>query len=290
MKGEHMSSFDLISDIHLDFWVTPTWNKFKEKKNLDEFVRQIVPERPSPVLAIAGDIGHFNKQNYRLLKALKMHYKYILLVAGNHDYYLQSKSIRYKYAYNSINRLSEMKKLIKDLPNVVYLDGDVVAIDGVHYGGCGMWYDFQYGIQVLNSNYPKIYEHWRAVSSDALCTRGKPRETKDMFYEEKRKLARILPHSDVIITHFSPDWSVAPVDRKLSVSTSFYYFDGTPYFPLISKKIWCFGHMHRRIDYTKHGCRFINAALGYPKENDGQPKRAVQVSIPAKPASREKLS
>jgi DNA repair exonuclease SbcCD nuclease subunit len=277
-----MSSFDLISDIHLDFWVPSSWNILTRKKTLDDFIQKILPDRPSAILAIAGDIGHFNKQNYTLLKALKMHYKYILLVAGNHDYYLQSKSIRYKYAYNSLNRLIEMKKLIRDLPNVFYLDGDVVTIDGIHYGGCGMWYDFQYGIQVLNSNYPRIYEHWRVVSNDAILTRGKPRLTKDMFYEEKRKLARILPHSDVIITHFSPDWSQAPEDRKLNMSTSFYYFDGAPFFPLISKKIWCFGHIHRRMDYDKYGCRFVNAALGYPTENNRQPKRAVQVKISQK--------
>jgi predicted phosphodiesterase len=242
-----MSSFDLISDIHLDFWVTPSWNIFKEKKSLEEFIQKLLPPQSSAVLVIAGDIGHYNKQNYKLLKALKEHYTYILLVAGNHDYYMLSPSIRYKYAFNSINRLDEMKKLIKYL-----------------------------------SNYPEIYEHWKSVSNDAKLMRGKPRDTKEMFYEEKRKLARILPYSDVIITHFSPDWSRSPQVGKLSKSTSFYYFDGAPFFPLISKKIWCFGHMHRRIDYEHHGCRFINASLGYPQENEGQPARALQIRIPPK--------
>jgi predicted phosphodiesterase len=283
MKGDPMSSFDLISDIHLDFWVTPGWNIFKEKKSFDAFIRDLLPERPSATLVIAGDIGHINKQNIELLKALKSHYKYILLVAGNHDYYLQTQTIRYKYAYNSVNRLKEMKKLMKALPNVLYLDGDVVTIDGIHFGGCGMWYDFQYGIQVLNSNYPRIYEHWRSLSNDARFTRGITRETRDMFYEEKRKLIRILPHADVIITHFSPDWSQAPAGRRLNLSTSFYYFDGAPFFPLISKKIWCFGHIHKRMDYVNHGCRFINASLGYPKENGGRPKRIEQVHITQKP-------
>jgi hypothetical protein len=103
-----------------------------------------------------------------------------------------------------------------------------------------------------------------------------------MFYEEKRKLARILPYSDVIITHFSPDWSRSPQAGKLSKATSFYYFDGAPFYPSISDKIWCFGHMHRRADYMNHGCRFINASLGYPKENDGHPGRAAQIIIPLK--------
>jgi predicted phosphodiesterase len=277
-----MSSFDLISDIHLDFWVTPGWNAFKQKKSLQEFIQKILPPQPSDVLVIAGDIGHYNKQNYKLLTALKEHYVYILLVAGNHDYYMPSPSIRYKYGFNSMNRLDDMKKMIKYLPNVLFLDGDVVTIDGTQYGGCGMWYDFQYGIQILNSNYPDLYDYWKSISNDAAFTRGKPRDTREMFYEEKRKLARILPYSDVVITHFSPDWSRSPQVGKLSKATSFYYFDGAPFFPLISKKIWCFGHMHRRMDYVNHDCRFINASLGYPQENDDQPQRALQIMIPPK--------
>src|SRR5207249_4048047 len=122
---------------------------------------------------------------------------------------------------------------------------------GVRYGGCGMWYDFQYGIQILNSTYAKIFDYWLSVANDAAFTRGLPRQTRDMFYEEKRKLARILPESDVIISHFSPDWSHAPEERKLDISTSFYYFDGLPYFHSIAKKIWCFGHIHIRMDYVK---------------------------------------
>ncbi|MNP56646.1 hypothetical protein D3C76_1513890 [compost metagenome] len=37
-------------------------------------------------------MGHYNKQNYRFLEKLKEYYSYIILVTGNHDYYLISKS------------------------------------------------------------------------------------------------------------------------------------------------------------------------------------------------------
>ncbi|MBP1991417.1 metallophosphoesterase [Paenibacillus eucommiae] len=272
-----MPTFDLISDIHLDFWITTGWHIFNKKQSLQAFAASLLPERPSAVLIIAGDLGHRNKQNYKLLKELKNYYSYILLVAGNHDYYMESSSTRYSYAYDSVNRFTEMKKYAQSLSNVYMLDGDIITIDGISYGGCGMWYDFQYGIQILNSNYAKIYKHWLAVSNDAVCTRGITRATTDMFYAEKSKLLRILPHSDVIITHFSPDWSHAPLSRKLDLTTSFYYFDGAPYFPFIKNKIWCFGHLHNRMDYSLHGCRFFNAALGYPQENKGIPKKAIQI-------------
>jgi DNA repair exonuclease SbcCD nuclease subunit len=274
-----MSSFDLISDLHLDFWVKHSWNLIKVKKDLRDYIELILPTSISDTLVIAGDLGHHNKQNSLFLKALKAYYKNILLVPGNHDYYLASKSIRYQYNYDSMNRLKEMKNLTQNLPGVNYLDGEVVTINGIRYGGCGMWYDFQYGIQILNSTYAKIFDYWQTVSNDAALIRGLPRLTRDMFYEEKRKLAHILPESDVIITHFSPDWSQAPADRKLDLSTSFYYFDGLSYQQRISKKIWCFGHIHSRMDYVNHGCRFINAAVGYPNENNRMPGRAVQVKM-----------
>lgn len=273
-----MAEFDLISDIHLDFWVRMNWNWWQENKQIHEFARQLLPESVSGILVIAGDLGHYNKQNYQLLKALREYYRHILLVPGNHDYYLVNKSASYRHAYNSLNRWIEMKILASKLPSVVCLDGDTVQIGGIMFGGCGMWYDFQYGIQILNAHYNRNVEYWTANSNDAVMLKGLPRLTRQMFDEEKKKLARIMKQSDVIVTHFSPDWSHVPDRRRLDLSVGFYYFDGTPYFPHIADKIWCFGHIHERMDYKLHHCRFINAALGYPKENAMKPRRAVRVS------------
>jgi predicted MPP superfamily phosphohydrolase len=274
-----MPSFDLISDIHLDFWVKPSWNFMKMRKEMATLIHLILPEKISDVLVIAGDLGHINKQNILLLKKLQEFYKHIIIVPGNHDYYLQTKSIQYKYGYNSTKRWYEMKRHARKLPSVHALEGDMVEINGVTYGGCGMWCDYQYGIQILNVHYNKIVEYWKGRSNDAVFLKGLPRLAKDMYYEEKKKLNKIIHNSDVIITHYSPDWSHAPQERRLDLTLSFYYFDGTPFFPMIQNKIWCFGHLHRRMDYLKHNCRFVNASLGYPRENEHGPKRAVTITI-----------
>ncbi|MFX3635533.1 MAG: metallophosphoesterase [Candidatus Pristimantibacillus sp.] len=269
--------FDLISDIHLDFWVEYSRNHLKVNKRLDEFIRNIVPEKPSRTLVIAGDLGHYNKQNYMLLNKLKAHYKYILIVAGNHDYYLITKSIRNKYRYNSVDRLNEMKQMVNSLPDVVYLDGNVVQIDGIAFGGAGMWYDFEYGAQKLHKSKDEIYEHWQSYSNDSVLIAGTPRLTESMFQSEADKLSRIVEASDVIVTHISPDWAAIPEDRLNHLANSYYYFDGASYFPQIKDKIWCYGHVHRREDYINHQCRFINASLGYPDENESLPKKIMMV-------------
>ncbi|NEW06630.1 hypothetical protein GK047_11455 [Paenibacillus sp. SYP-B3998] len=261
-----MAQFDLISDIHLDFWVKETSSLWSLQRRIKKFIRQILPEACSNTLLIAGDLGHSNKQNYIFLKLLKEHYTNILIVIGNHDYYLDKATLAGKSGQDSMDRMKEMKLLASQLPGITYLDGDCVELDGVTYGGCGMWYDLQYGIQVLKSTKDHIFRHWTKVSNDFSRIQGKPRLTLDMFTKEKAKLDKIIANSQVILTHVSPDWSRVPEGRELDLATSFYYFDGAEYASQLANKTWCFGHIHQRMDYVHHQCRFINASLGYPKK------------------------
>ncbi|WP_128101508.1 metallophosphoesterase [Paenibacillus sp. DCT19] len=270
--------FDLISDIHLDFWVEYSSNHKKQNQRLDKFVQIILPEEPSEVLAIAGDLGHYNKQNFIFLEKLREHYKYILLVAGNHDYYLVTKSIKNKYKRNSIHRFEEMKIMAEKIPGVLFLDGNTIEIGGTTFGGAGMWYDFQYGIYQLNIEVNKIYDNWKSISNDSVLIEGLPRLVEAMYVQELTKLKKILDTSDVVVTHISPDWTKVPLDKINDISNSFYYFNGRELLYNLNRKIWCFGHIHRREDYINEGCRLINASLGYPDENDGIPKKIMKVT------------
>lgn len=269
--------FDLISDIHLDFWVKYSSNHTKHNQIVEKFVNSILPKEPSEVLVIAGDLGHYNKQNFIFLEKLKEYYRHILLVAGNHDYYLVSNSIKNKYRYNSMRRFQEMKTIAEQIPGVLFLDGDTVEISGVSFGGTGMWYDFQYGINQLNIDANKVYESWKLISNDSVLIEGLPRLVEAMYTEELTKLKKVLDRSDVIITHISPDWSKVPLDHINDSSNSFYYFNGRDLLSNLNQKIWCFGHVHRREDYFNEGCRLINASLGYPDENNHIPKKIMHV-------------
>lgn len=269
--------FDLISDIHLDFWVEYSNNHIKHNQTVDKFVGVILPREPSEVLVIAGDLGHYNKQNFIFLERLKEHYRHILLVAGNHDYYLVTKSIKNKYRYNSMRRLEEMKIIGQQIPGVLFLDGDTIEIDGINFGGTGMWYDFQYGIDQLNLDMDKIYDSWKSISNDSVLIEGLPRLVESMYREELTKLKNVLYRSDVVVTHISPDWSKIPLSHINDISNSFYYFNGKELLSNLNKKVWCFGHVHRREDYINEGCRLINASLGYPDENNNIPKKIMKV-------------
>ncbi|WGV60121.1 hypothetical protein QIH01_02985 [Brevibacillus brevis] len=159
------------------------------------------------------------------------------------------------------------------LTNVHYLDGDMVEIDDITYGGVGMWYDFSYGMKELGYSEEALYSKWWDVMNDSRLIKGLLDKSFTFADEEKKKLEAIIDSSDVIITHVGGDWSNAYRD----LVSSFYYFDGSPYFSKLSGKVWCFGHTHQRSDYVAHGCRFVNAALGYPGE--GKRRSAVHIQV-----------
>ncbi|MFF2532288.1 metallophosphoesterase [Brevibacillus sp. NPDC058079] len=259
-----LRSFDLISDVHIDFWVNVDSNPFKMQKKTDAFVDSIVPDRCSKVLVIAGDMGHYNNQNQLFLKSLKRYYQYIIVVRGNHDLYLVSGQQRKKYKYSSDNRWNEMKEFIKETPGAFVLEGDIVTLDGITFGGTGMWYDYSYGIIEYGKTKEEIVQLWRKEMNDSKLIQGLPD-----FSEEASRFNAIIEKSDVIVTHVGGDWSrLSNKSRYVQgLTSSFYFFDGSKWMDKLKGKTWCFGHVHDHSDYTHNGCRFINNAKGYPRDN-----------------------
>lgn len=73
---------DILSDTHFDFYF---YQKYNEDDVVKFFKNIINFEDIADVLIIAGDIGHNNAQNIKILKILKQFYKNIICVLGNHD-------------------------------------------------------------------------------------------------------------------------------------------------------------------------------------------------------------
>lgn len=257
---KQLASFDLVSDLHLDHWVSPRHYPESVTKELTiDRVRSLIPDNPSEVLVIAGDLGHFNEYNQLALETLSEVYAHILLVRGNHDLYLLGE-VRGEFP-TSTDRWNNMKDRVSHLKGVHFLEGDTVQIGGVTFGGTGMWYDMQYAIQEKRMPKMMIHAIWRIVMNDGNYIKGLP-----SFEEEYNKLERLFNDSlDVVITHVGPDWTHARNEyNEDKLMNSFYYFDGQAILNRAKGKIWCFGHVHEHYDYTYKGCRLINNAVGYP--------------------------
>jgi predicted phosphodiesterase len=282
-KGIRMK-VDFISDIHLDFHIKETDPNREKLKYLIEDFCSINGFDGGDVLIIAGDLGHYYGQDTMFLKYVNTLYRHVILVRGNHDMYLISKSQQQKYLFNSMNRVLEMKKFCRE-EGIHYLDGNTIVIDGFSFGGVGMSWDTSFIKHLTGKTEPKysVIEMFNNSMNDSRLIYGGSDHTLmnqmyrrvhkqswdpyDYFAEEYAKLKKIEP-VDVMISHYSP--IIPPnLDPRYanSLTSTFYYFDGEEEVKRIGAKVWIFGHTHTPYDFEEYGTRFLCSPLGYPGEN-----------------------
>jgi len=278
---------DFISDIHADFWIKEKdISKLKFKVQLQDFIENVIMPadkdyEPGEVLIIAGDLGHYNNQTKALLIELKKIYNDIIIVFGNHDMHLVSNGQISKYDSKSENRLVELKEICEEL-GVHYLDGNVVEINGVKFGGTGSWYNLEVSSDI---------ERWKKVMNDSrkIYSGFAPKpygnyygstlyeqptlnwKTQDFWLKEKAKLIEVAKQKcDVFITHVAlnePTKSQGMHDEYINDPNNvFYYTDNIELLKMSGCNIHIHGHTHQELDYTKEGIRILCNPLGYPSD------------------------
>ena len=260
-----------ISDLHLDFWLSPKTG-FNHKTFERVLGKNIFKERNGGTLVIAGDIGHYNTQNIEVLKyLLDTRYDDIVMVFGNHDYYLVSKNLISKYRKNSMNRVDEMRELIDKESHLHLLDGNVVEIDGIRYGGCNGWYDGNLSsLYSEDGSYTQFY--WKSTMNDARLILPSNVFFNDKHKDEIPKIEAVYREVDVMITHTFP-LSDANILRLAGDKDwdkpyrAFYTFNGSKYMQNGTMKYWICGHIHYPLDYEYAGVSILCNPLGYLESN-----------------------
>ena len=266
-KIEIKMKIDILSDLHFDNYF---YNKYS-KDDVIKFYSQIIDfKNCGDVLVIAGDLGHNNHQNIKILKILKEFYKNIVCVLGNHDYYLVNKENKSLFK-GSFERVSNMRELINKEDNIYCLNGDIIEIDSVKFGGCDGWYNDGY----LQVNYPD--EFFPKYSTNIMWQNSTPdyknileiENFDDIFEIEKPKIERVYKECDVMITHINPSAKKEYLNAKYqnNQSSTFFCFDGEDYLKNGSMKYWIFGHNHDVIEYKEHNVKCICNPLGYFNES-----------------------
>lgn len=286
-------SIAFISDVHIDFYIPAKLDGHKLETKMDDFIENELWLKNADILIFAGDNSHYPKQNKLLLEkiAAKKIYKKIFVTFGNHDMYLVSNSQKSKYN-TSWDKILELKAICEEIDTVEFLDGNIVEVDDVKIGGCGMWYDFSYGKQIYNMNHFHMMHKWKDTMNDANLIVGNdyPPEINDrreqmyagysghgpktytfdpikFFKSEEEKMLKIVEDCDVFVSHMGP---VVPPNLPIkfqNVDTSFYYFNGEW---ILEKekapKLWIFGHTHDRYEFKVNNTWLMCNPLGYPSE------------------------
>lgn len=277
-------TISILSDLHLDMHFKSYRQTTGEIKFFFDPIFMPGGIKPADVLVIAGDLGHYNSHNLWIIEFLKEHYfKHIVCVLGNHDYYLLNRLQQLDYDTNSFKRVEEMREQLNAIEGIHCLNGNVVEIEGVCFGGCDSWYDGQYGMWLYDQKGTKgdwMQRLWTMSMNDARLIYGIKR-FDEIWEIEKPKIEAVYQACDVMITHVSPSIDPEHIDKRYrnDKETGFFSFDGEKYVKNTSAKVWIYGHTHTPNDFEWHGVRLICNQLGYPGENMNLCEKRIELEV-----------
>jgi predicted phosphodiesterase len=240
-------TFDLISDLHIDTWP-------------EEF--DWTGRATSAHALVLGDIAQDRDLLVKALTNLGRCYQAVFYVDGNteHKDFMGDLGISYQ----------DLSRRVNGIKNVVYLQDNVVVVDGVAILGTNGWwgYDLDLSIDPEQSAlwhqehecyHPNVTQGIRKMSTT---------DANYMIQSVKRLQTHIDVKKIVMATHTVPHPALIEHDIDLDGSLRFNTL-GNRYMQHAlavdtEKKIhtWCFGHYHGSVDQTRNGIRYVNNCRG----------------------------
>lgn len=239
-------AFDLISDLHAETWPNFDWAGLAT----------------SPYCVVAGDVARDRSVVINALRHLGQCYQAVFYVDGNdeHRYHLHELS----------NSYADLVRQLRKIPNVVYLQDNVVVVDGVAIVGTNGWwtYDFDPSIDAEQSSL--WFQDYAKVNGTVAKTVGRMARTDSTYMINSVK--RLQTHNDVskivCVTHTVPDSRLVAHDIGLADTLRFNTMGNSFMMHTLSADTenkmhtWCFGHYHGSVDQIRQGVRFVNNCRG----------------------------
>lgn len=228
----------LISDLHLAFGLT----NLRNDDNCE-------------YLLLAGDI--FESKDYLKyndwLKNVCPKWKRVFLIAGNHEHYGIS--------------VQESQTILSSLciPNLTFMENDVVFLDGIKLIGCTLWTDMNKGCpntEILISSAMNDYRYIKY--HDHKLT---PSQTKFMHRESinfiKSELCKEYDGKVIVMTHHSPSLQTISDEYRGSNINGGFCSDLDYLMEDYKIDYWVFGHQHNPSDIIINKTRVVSNPHGY---------------------------
>jgi predicted phosphodiesterase len=240
-------AFDLISDLHIETWSEPfDWTA----------------QATSTVCVVAGDVCRDRSLLLKTLRHLGTCYQAVFYIDGNdeHTDHMDRLDSGYQHLSQEIERI----------PNVVYLQDNVVVIDGVAIVGTSGWWAFDFDMSADVTESSDWYAARHNLSPQVINTISQLAVGDALYMGASIK--RLQTHRDVkkiiMVTHTVPDPSLVSHDIDLAGSPKMNTVGNRYMMQALAadteKKIhtWCFGHYHGTVDQIRNGIRFVNHCRG----------------------------
>lgn len=239
-------SFDLISDLHVESWPDFDWTD----------------QATSPYCVVAGDVARDPELVADTLRHLGDCYAGVFYIDGNeeHRYGLTDLDASYK----------ALEEAITDIPNVVYMQNNVVITNGVALLAANSWWTYEFDPATDAEQSIEWYRDYVGITRDQALV-VKDHAVHDAAYLIK-SVRRLQTHQDVkrivLLTHTLPDPAFVAHDPDIA-GTWRYNSMGNHLIQKVldvdsEQKIrnWVFGHYHRPVDLETRGIKYVSNPRG----------------------------
>ena len=239
-------SFDLISDLHRESWSHFDWTG----------------QPTSPYCVVAGDIARDRALVIDTLEHLSECYKAVFYIDGNDEHKDYYEDLGKSYV--------ELNALIENIPNVVYLQDNVVVVNGVAILATNGWwsYDFDPNLEV-DQSIAWLQEKEQITQSAANSINGVGYHDAAYMINSVCKLQKQNDiKAIVMVTHTVPSPWIISHDLELIDTWRFNCMGNNHINRALAEdtehkiKAWCFGHYHKPVDTVVNGVRYVNNCRG----------------------------
>ena len=252
-----MTNFQIVSDLHIEY----------RTNEVPDPLTLITPS--ADILILAGDIGSFYQYNQlkTFLINLCPHFKVVIYVPGNHEYY----TMKGYHSQKMKVLLQNFVQMEQSINNLYVLSRSSVQIDDVCIVGCTLWSD-------PDTVVPKFI-----VRVPDMNTRVyKQRYESDLGYIKKMiKYCQKKDKKLMVVTHHCPTYSVITSKKKLKDKYISLYASHLDHL-LTSEKVhtWVAGHIHHNFDLiTEGGTHLVGNQRGKPKDKITDYNKSMVITV-----------
>jgi len=164
----------------------------------------------------------------------------------------------------------DLRHYVDKFKNVVFMQDNVVVINGVAFLAANGWYSFDLDPSVNYTESTNWFTERYGVNSTVAPIISNLAITDAAYL--RNSVRKLQTHRDVkaivMVTHTVPDYRLVSHDLELEnhyrMNTT-----GNPHLQIALQedtenkiKTWCFGHYHRSVDRTIDSIRYVNNCKG----------------------------
>lgn len=258
--------FDLVSDLHIDFW--------DDKTN-----REWITHKKSNTVIVAGDTSDDPDITFDFLHELQCNYDNVLYVDGNHEH---QKRLHEADASDADFHLKA------SFSSGDFLGNKTIVLDDVAFIGCNGWWSFDFGEPTMPMG--DCLAHYQSLTGfdDNSISKQKMLAERDADYLHDKVMSLSGDsniRSIVVVTHTLPhkkciSWNEYPPDQHFTG-----LYGNTRHEEVLDcnhkgkLKYWLFGHNHDVKRLEHNGTQLISNPRGRPKDYNREVYRPLTLEV-----------